>query len=115
MKPQDRTDGRGEVLLFSGNHLIEIRNDSAQHSEAPKFLLAWRGPFPLVASGGAWRLGRRCPGSDAALRFGVKQLFTTKSRAVISTEGGGVYASVDVAEHLSAKRTGDAPPQQPTS
>lgn len=40
VKPKDRTCGRGQVLLFHGNDVVEIGNNGTEHPKAPKVALA---------------------------------------------------------------------------
>jgi hypothetical protein len=112
VKPKDRTCGRGQVLLFRGNDTVEIGDDCAEHSEAPKVVLAGYRSWNASHQEKPSDFGRRYPGSDTTFGLVVEQLFAPNGRIAILPERGGEFVPLGVPEQTSADRTGEAPANQ---
>ena len=79
-----------EDFPLLGNDMVKIRDDSAEHPEAPKVVLARERSWNASHQEKPGNLGWRRPGPDAAFGFVVEQLFATKSGTPILPEGDGI-------------------------
>jgi hypothetical protein len=67
--------------------VVKIRDDCAEHPEAPKVVLARERSWNASHQEKPGNLGWRCPGPDATFGFTVEQLF---ARPVISPGSGNL-------------------------
>ena len=95
-----------------GNDMVEIRDDCAEHAEAPKVVLARERSWNASHQEKPGNLGWRCPGPDATFGFIVEQLFATKGGTPILPERGGDFPLIRIPELVSAQRARNAPPEQ---
>ncbi|MCT8999885.1 hypothetical protein [Chelativorans intermedius] len=95
-----------------GDDMVEIRNDRAEHPEAPKIVLARKGSRHAPHQEEPGNLGRGCPGCDTTFGFVIQQLFAMKSSNAILPERGGEFLPDGLPELASAQGARNAPPQK---